>query len=51
MIYDCLTQMAAFVTSPLTNDSRDMKLPIIIGIIAIILIVISVLLSVKSKKK
>ncbi len=50
MINDYLA-IAASVSAPLTNDTRDLKLPIIIGIIAIILIVISVVLGAKSKKK
>ena len=51
MTYYCLLNITAIASAPLTNDSRDLKLPIIIGIIAIILIIVSVLLSLKSKKK
>ncbi|MBP1564254.1 MAG: hypothetical protein IJP18_07160 [Oscillospiraceae bacterium] len=38
-------------SAPLTGDTRDIKLPIIIAIIAVILIVLSVALSSKSKDK
>lgn len=48
VIYNALLLAAA---SPSTGDQRDLKLPIIIGIIAVILIIASVVMSVKSKKK
>ncbi len=47
-IYSLFSMIA---TSPATGDTRDVKLPIIIAVIAVLLIVVSVALSAKPKDK
>lgn len=50
MNFNLMTFMSFMLMAPATGDTRNIKIPIIIAIIALILIIISVVLSSNSRK-